>query len=471
MAPLEKRWRYVHEVLDGAGCTESVHGAPSRSNESLPSYMGVEQGVNQRSLVNVVSLRCSPISTLDWEARGFPECVSEAHRQACSTLHKEVGNIPGQFETSFVIPVTMASLYSRVKLRHEKLQKVTADSQALWEQLQAEGAVSEEEFTAIHLKLKQCLGTFEKELFQYLSVEPEADVVEMTQDQLKAEDLLTELEIALQIGKRRSETVKKSKLPELSLPSFSGDKLKWCEFWDYSIAVETLKRRYGSTDTLIDAHYTALNNLQKADYTSASCRSVLDSVERNIRVLEKLGEPVGGNHLRALVLSKFPEKVIHEHHLIGEATDLMAIRNNLDKIITAMEKSADTVVPSPKYTAVPGSSTTEALQVRTEVRSQSSRKRKHAGNAGAPPSKQAKRACLFCNLKGHASRDCRKYNTVEARQKQVTGRCLHCLRRNHKASSCKRKIACFRCKGDHLLIFCPNPASDDRSGNSSKPSN
>ncbi|XP_063544854.1 uncharacterized protein LOC134753023 [Cydia strobilella] len=126
----------------------------------------------------------------------------------------------------------MASLYSRVKLRHEKLQKVTADSQTLWEQLQAEGAVSEEEFTAIHLKLKQCLGTFEKELFQYLSVEPEADVVEMTQEQLKAEDLLTELEIALQIGKRRSETVKKSKLPELSLPSFSGDKLKWCEFWD-----------------------------------------------------------------------------------------------------------------------------------------------------------------------------------------------------------------------------------------------
>ncbi|XP_061724716.1 uncharacterized protein LOC133530711 [Cydia pomonella] len=397
----------------------------------------------------------------------------------------------------------MASLYSRVKLRHEKLLTVTADSQALWEQLQADGVVSEDKFTALHLKLKQCLGTFEKEIFQYLSVVPDADVVSMTQDQLKAEDILTELEIAWQINKRRSGAVNKSKLPELSLPTFSGDKLKWCEFWDrfaanvdqrqlqeseklmyllsclkgaaletvsgmaatnanYSVAVDTLKQRYGSTDTLIDAHYTALNQLQKADHTSTSCRSVLDSVERNLRVLEKLGEPVGGNHLRALVLSKFPERVIHEHHLIGEGTDLKAIRNNLDRIITAMEKSAATVVPTPETIAVHGSSTTEALQVRTEVRSLSSRKRKHAGNAGAgaPPSKRPKRACLFCNLKGHASRDCRKYSTVEARQKQVTGRCLHCLRRNHTTSSCKRKIACFRCKGDHLLIFCPNPASD-----------
>ncbi|XP_063631835.1 uncharacterized protein LOC134803059 [Cydia splendana] len=274
----------------------------------------------------------------------------------------------------------MASFYSRVQLRHDKLQKVIADSQALWEQLQAEGAVSEEEFTAIHLKLRQCLGSFEKELFQYLNAVPDADVIELTQNQLVAEDLLTELEVAWQISKRQKETVKKSKLPELSLPSFSGDKLKWCEFWDrfaanvhhrelqeseklmyllsclkgsaletvsgiaatnanYSVAVETLKRRYGSTNTLIDAHYTALNNLQKADYTSASCRSVLDSVERNIRVLEKLGEPVGGNHLRALVLSKFPEQVIREHHLIGEGTDLMAIRNSLDRIITAMEVS------------------------------------------------------------------------------------------------------------------------------------
>ncbi|XP_047986686.1 uncharacterized protein LOC125226671 [Leguminivora glycinivorella] len=391
----------------------------------------------------------------------------------------------------------MASLYSRVKLRHERLTKVTADSEALLQQLQANGAVSEDQFTGLHIKLRQCLDSFEREIFQYLRVVPEADIVGMTEDQLKAEDILTDLETACQLNKRRNESVNKSKLPELSLPSFSGDHLKWCEFWDrfvanvdqrnlqeseklmyllsclkdsaletvsglaatnanYSVAVETLKKRYGSTHTLIDAHYSALNSLRKADSTSASCRSVLDNIEHNIRVLEKLGEPIGGNHLRSLVLSKFPEKVIHEHHLIGGGTDLSAIRSSLDRIITAMEKSTSSVGDT-EFIAVPGT-TTEALQVRTEVRPSSSRKRKHPGNTGAQPPKKALRSCLFCQGKGHASRDCRKYTTVEARQKQVKGRCLHCLRRNHAASSCKRKIACFRCKGDHLILFCPNPA-------------
>ncbi|XP_048000244.1 uncharacterized protein LOC125237298 [Leguminivora glycinivorella] len=291
----------------------------------------------------------------------------------------------------------MASLYSRVKLRHERLTKVTADSEALLQQLQANGAVSEDQFTGLHIKLRQCLDSFEREIFQYLRVVPEADIVGMTEDQLKAEDILTDLETACQLNKRRNESVNKSKLPELSLPSFSGDHLKWCEFWDrfvanvdqrnlqeseklmyllsclkdsaletvsglaatnanYSVAVETLKKRYGSTHTLIDAHYSALNSLRKADSTSASCRSVLDNIEHNIRVLEKLGEPIGGNHLRSLVLSKFPEKVIHEHHLIGGGTDLSAIRSSLDRIITAMEKSASSVGDT-EFIAVPGERT------------------------------------------------------------------------------------------------------------------
>lgn len=403
----------------------------------------------------------------------------------------------------------MASLLSRVKLRHLKLNQVAAESRRILHNCST-GGVSQEEFTGTRLKLKQCLEAFDKELLLYLNVVQDADVNEMTQDQLQAEDTYTELETAWQMNMKQTgnPSSSKSKLPELGLPSFAGDKLKWCEFWDrfaanvddrelpdseklmyllsclkgtaletvagitttnanYSVALETLKQRFGSNDTLIDAHYTALNNLQKAEDTSASCRCVLDNIERNLRVLEKLGEPTGGNHLRALVLSKFPEKVVHEHHLTaGESNDLTSIRRSLNRIVNAMEKSA-AFIPIPGLVSSPGTSTTEALQVRTEVRPLA-RKRKQNKHVDTPPAKRPKRQCLFCNGKSHVSAECRKFDTVDARMKQVTGRCLHCLRRSHATAACRRKISCFRCKGDHLVMFCPKPKTVD---NGERPDN
>ncbi|XP_073944857.1 uncharacterized protein [Choristoneura fumiferana] len=393
----------------------------------------------------------------------------------------------------------MASSQARLVLRQLKLREVAASAKALLVKCKEEGA-PQEEFVSHRLKLRQCLELLEKEVYHLLNTSGDTDVSEVTQDQLEAEDTLTELETAWELSKSQLRVTQKAKLPELGLPTYDGDKLKWSEFWDrfvanvddreiaesekllylmgclkgpaletisgltatnanYSIAVDTLKQRFGSNNILIDAHYTALTNLPKADQSSTSCRSVLDNIERNLRVLEKLGEPVSGNHLRALVLSKFPAKVIHEHHLIGEKNDdLVSIRSSLDRIITAMERSAALI--SHEDSTVPGSSTTEALQVRVEARPQVSRKRKHSKDHEAPPAKRPKRPCLFCNAKGHLSADCRRFQTVEARQKKLHGRCLHCLRRNHQTALCRRKISCYRCKGDHLMVFCPVPSGE-----------
>lgn len=52
----------------------------------------------------------------------------------------------------------------------------------------------------------------------------------MTQDQLKVEDLLTELEATKTLSRLTQTTT--TKLPKLTIPTYSEDKLKWKKFWD-----------------------------------------------------------------------------------------------------------------------------------------------------------------------------------------------------------------------------------------------
>ena len=107
---------------------------------------------------------------------------------------------------------------------------------------------------------------------------------------------------------------------------FSGDKLRWTEFWDsfecaihtnkklsdiekfnylkskvsgeaksailglalskenYKIAVEILKDRFGNTQEVIDLHYYKMINLQQAVNKTCSLRGLLDNIERLVVV-------------------------------------------------------------------------------------------------------------------------------------------------------------------------------------------
>ena len=115
-----------------------------------------------------------------------------------------------------------------------------------------------------------------------------------------------------------------SRLPKLSLPSFSGDPLSWQTFWDsfsvavdsspvlsgvqkfnylrtllqgeaaravagfpltdanYSHSVEILKERFGQTQKIVNAHMQSLLNLPTPRNTLTDLRAFYDSVESHI---------------------------------------------------------------------------------------------------------------------------------------------------------------------------------------------
>lgn len=182
-----------------------------------------------------------------------------------------------------------------------------------------------------------------------------------------------------------------------------------------------------------------------------------------------MGESVESNHLRTTIISKFPEQIIYQVNLLSpDDRSIPTLRSSLDKVITAMERSGMDIDENTLEKPIP-STTTEALQVRTESNKyRQTNKRKWNNFTREPPIKRPKRICIFCDTVGHTSSDCGKYRTMEARKEKLKGKCFKCFSGDHQFKACKRKVSCYNCKGDHLKLLCPKPV-ENRRGKDPKP--
>ena len=180
-------------------------------------------------------------------------------------------------------------------------------------------------------------------------------------------------------GKELSTTVK---LPKIDMVTFSGDKLKWTEFWDsfecaihqnkkmsdiekfnylkskvtgeaksailglslskenYQIAVDILKDRFGNKQEVIDLHYHKLINLPQAANKTNSLRNLLDNIERHIRSLEVLKQDVNQDVFISMIRSKMPEDVLLQLEMLNGATNKWTVENlrvRLHEYVTARE--------------------------------------------------------------------------------------------------------------------------------------
>ena len=172
------------------------------------------------------------------------------------------------------------------------------------------------------------------------------------------------------------------KLPKLDMVTFSGDKLKWTEFWDsfecaihqnkklsdiekfnylkskvtgeaksailglslskenYQIAVDILKDRFGNKQEVIDLHYHKLINLPQAVNKTNSLRNLLDNIERHIRSLEVLKQDVNQDVFVSMIRSKMPEEVLLQLEMLNGATNKWTVENlrvRLHEYVTARE--------------------------------------------------------------------------------------------------------------------------------------
>ena len=166
--------------------------------------------------------------------------------------------------------------------------------------------------------------------------------------------------------------------------SFSGDKLKWNEFWDsfesaihknkklpkiekfnylksklsgdaqkaisglplsndnYDIAIDILKTRFGRDQELVDLHYTQLINLQPATNKINSLRSLLNDIEKHMRCLSVMKQNIEQDVFVAMIRAKLPDEVLFQLEMVNGYKNKWTVeklRERLDDYITARERS------------------------------------------------------------------------------------------------------------------------------------
>ena len=308
-----------------------------------------------------------------------------------------------------------------------------------------------------------------------------------------------------------------SRLPKLSLPTFSGSPLLWQSFWDsfeaavhnnpsltgvekfnylraqlegeaartvggfpltnanYEQSISLLKTRFGKQQRIINAHMQALLDLQAPTNTAVSLRELLDTLENHIRGLESLGKQKEsfGDFLIPVVFGKLPA-VIRKNLTRDHSSEQW----NIDELLSAIGKEI-TVLESGLEKHGDQSRSTITGSFHTGIHQRPSHSQFQEKLVSSKPK------CVYC--KGpHVPMQCRVVTDLNARFDVVKGEqlCFNCLG-HHKATHCNSKNRCKKCHNKHHTSLCrmentpsmipPNPTShvtpnQSSQGNAQQPS-
>ena len=291
-----------------------------------------------------------------------------------------------------------------------------------------------------------------------------------------------------------------SRLPKLTLPTFSGDPLTWQTFWDsfeaavdsnptlssvqkfnylkaqlqadaaraiaglplteanYVQSIALLKQRFGQPQRLINAHIQAFLDLSAPSNDLSSLRLFYDLVENHIRGLSALGVPKVsyGTLLVPIILGKLSPPT--RRNLAREHSNL---KWTIDELQAALLKEIR-ILESGLYTTDPvvSMSTTRTSPATASF---------HAGIKAvrsAAPSGKKKLLCVYCKGE-HSPTSC---NVVTDTQKRLEiikreNLCFNCLG-SHKVAHCNSKFRCKNCKHKHHTSLC-RPSSEEPKTNKS----
>ena len=320
-----------------------------------------------------------------------------------NTLQKEINNGHGLItlssdidimdETEFMIKcnscIERLQLYSeKVESQTEKLAEAADESdEELIKQLATENETVGDEAMECIATLKQLKEKVSASKVKKVEAKESQglDQIVALQRQMNAivaSQMRQQTEILEKQELREKELSTTVKLPKLDMVTFSGDKLKWTEFWDsfecaihqnkklsdiekfnylkckitgeaksailglslskenYQIAVDILKDRFGNKQEVIDLHYHKLINLPQAVNKTNSLRNLLDNIERHIRSLEVLKQDVNQDVFVSMIRSKMPEDVLLQLEMLNGATNKWTVENlrvRLHEYVTARE--------------------------------------------------------------------------------------------------------------------------------------
>ena len=284
-----------------------------------------------------------------------------------------------------------------------------------------------------------------------------------------------------------------TKLPKLTLPSFSGEYTQWVSFWDqfttlvdskrdmtnveklsylklalkgdaaqivssllvtdtnYDIAKRKLEERYNNKRSIVKAHLAAIHALPVIKKeSSVELRKLLESTKEHVQALEALGLPV--DQWDAILVYWLLEKLDAESRkrfeLAHPGTDVLTFKELTTFMVRrsrALESSGDQ-----HETSVPKTMPKKVLQ---EAYSSTV---EHSAS------------CEMKECNGsHSIFQCDRYKQLGTRERRAVVRklklCMNCLGR-HFVADCPSKFSCRTCNGRHHTSLHFDCAVEQQSG-------
>ncbi|KAL3982368.1 hypothetical protein ACH3XW_46890 [Acanthocheilonema viteae] len=293
-------------------------------------------------------------------------------------------------------------------------------------------------------------------------------------------------------------------LPQLSLPTFSGDSKTWKEFWscfeasvhsqnipdiqklnylvsclkgsalqlvrgydrapeNYKIIRELLVEKYGRVSTIRNLLYKELISIKRND---RNWKTTVEEMERVLRQLEAIGENVEQRTIETMLESKLPSWILNQIYQQKEEDDqwsVVKLRQFLRKTIIRNDQITesqytDSVSRKPLIKRYPDSIIPESSALIAMKQSkQAASTERNEPNKESPnwSTSKKRRPCIFCN-NNHWDSKCDIYPTVEQRIKRLKEIkvCSNCFKLGHSEFDCKKRVSCFYCKKSHNSSLC-----------------
>ena len=274
------------------------------------------------------------------------------------------------------------------------------------------------------------------------------------------------------------------KLPELEIPVFDGDKIKWKQFWDffkvtvdqnerlsdieklnylksmlkggaqevisglilshenYQVAKLLLVNRFEDDQVVLHFHFTQLINLAPARNTSKGLRLVFDKVESHLRSLEALQQDINHDVFVSIISSKIPKDVFLQLELqkgVKNKWSVSLLRELFNNYICAAER-ADEFSNCSK-----ANNTTESQVIRDRPWE------RHSINP------KLFIQCKYCDG-NHWSDHCMTYKSAKDRKLKLKDSCFLCLKRGNIGYKCLSNKSWFYCGrvNHHNRSICPH---------------
>ena len=354
------------------------------------------------------------------------------------------------------------------------------------------------------MKLEEAIFTV-TEAIECLSMKDMSGDEKITEKASKSQKSPTDYEDSSDDDDDKDSSKKSSKrvqLPKIPLKTFSGDVLKFQEWWEsfevavheeeaiknvmkfnylrqllegnaasviagipltaknYAEAVSLLHERYGNKQVLISGHIDKLLNLSPvtSNTDTKKLRELHDEIEVNVRCLKNLdiASSTYGPVLVNIIMSKLPEdiKLIVSRAMASVNSLGMGCSDEwkIDELLKSLKQEIESremcyfVSHSRNSELGTGKKYQEKFSAASLVTSTDT----YSSHPGTK--------CVFCD-QSHASWKCSVVTEISSRKNilRKRGRCYICLERNHISPRCPSNYKCVKCKGRHNVSLCePN---------------